>query len=188
MAIWVDGIAAPLTRGTTGRHDRVGLIAQRGSLAACEEDTHMAAIVDGLRIGLALLVDGDDFLELDQHPVIVAVVPEPDGPEDERRIHRLGQFHRRRQRLVGGRGQIAHHLAEIVGDSRGLLLLALHRYSSGAAAGLQQEDALTWLADSTDGERIDLVELVEDAHQDGLSSASDPPLELTVKTTGPPSE
>ena len=33
-----------------------------------------------------------------------------------------------------------------------------------AAPGLQQEGALTGLADRTDGERIHLVELVEDAH------------------------
>ena len=45
-------------------------------------------------------------------------------------------------------------------------------------------------ADGADGERIDLVELVEHAHpawpHEGRSSASEPPVELTVSTTGPP--
>ena len=95
MAIWVDGVAAPLTRRTTGRDDRIGVIAQRGGLSASEEDAHVTSVVDSFRIGLALFVDRNNFFKLHQHPIVVAVVAEPDGAEYECRIDRLGQFHRR---------------------------------------------------------------------------------------------
>ena len=74
MAIWVDGVAAPLTRRTAGSDDRVRVVAQRRRLSAGEEDTHMAAIVDSLGIWLAFFVDRHDFFELHQHPIVVAVV------------------------------------------------------------------------------------------------------------------
>src|SRR3954462_908715 len=70
VAIRIDRVAAPLARRSTGRDDRVGVTAQRCRLTACEEDAYMTAVLDSFRIGLALLVDGNDLLELDEDTIV----------------------------------------------------------------------------------------------------------------------
>ena len=59
-----------------------------------------------------------------------------------------------------------------------------------AAARLQEEHAGAGITHRADGERIHLVEVEVHTHgsqpQDGRSSASEPPVELTVSTTGAP--
>src|SRR5690606_32688267 len=61
---------------------------------------------------------------------------------------------------------------------------ALDGDALAALAGLEEEHAGARLADRDRREPVDVLELVEHAH-DGVSSASEPPVELTVSAIGP---
>lgn len=136
---------------------------QNAGLVASEEHSHVPAV--GVFVErFAFLVDGDHFLQLHQHHVGAAVVPQADRAEHEHRFHRRGQLHRRGDGLLGRRGEIVEHPPQVVGDGGCLLLLALHRHSLGAATCLQVERPRARLAERADGERIHLIEVEVHAH------------------------
>lgn len=141
----------------------------------------MPGVVDRVTV----VVDGHCRIELDEETVTVAIDPEPDRTEDERGVERCGELECRVDRTIGRLGQIVEQPPQMLGDRSDLLLLALHGETRRGVADLEEERPVTRLADRADREGIDLVEVVVEAH-DGRSSASEPPVELTVSTTGVP--
>ena len=80
----------------------------------------------------------------------------------------------------------ALELAEVIDDGRCLLLLALDADPLAVGPDLHVERPVARLADGARRERVDVVELIEDTHQAGLSSLRGRPVELTASTMGPP--
>jgi len=176
-------VAAPLAVGATRLDDAIGVITERSGLPPADVQPDVAAVVVD---ELAVLIDLTDFFELDQHLVVRAVVAEPHGSEDERRLGGLGQLEGTGHRAVLGRREVAQHLAQVLDDRSGLLLLALDRDPLALGAHLHEEGPVAGHADGAGRERVDVVELEEDAHQAGLSSVSGRPVEFTASTMGPP--
>ena len=98
MTIGIDRMAAPPTWRAASGDDRIGVIAERGGLAAAEEQPNMTTIdVVGeasqafdrigaiiFRLGrIALDVGFDKLLELHQEAIVLAVVAQADGSEHE---------------------------------------------------------------------------------------------------------
>ena len=81
-------------------------------------------------------------------------------------------------------GEVAHHLAEPLGERGQLELLDLHHDEASSLARLEQEEAAAHLAA---GAHHDPVGSVEDVLHEATSSLS-APVELTHNTTGASSE
>ena len=132
VAVRVDGQAAPAAVGAAGGDDAIGVVAERGGLAARDVEPDVAVVASSISPSSST---GDDLLELDHEPVGAAVVARARSGR-ARRPARPARRVRARPGSGGhpAGGRSCSSRSQVLGDGGHLLLLALHA-SHGAGPG-----------------------------------------------------
>ena len=148
--------------------------------------------VDRFVVVLVVGIVDDQLLEHHHEAVEVGVVGQAHGPDDEGRVDRRDELERFPHRQVVGIGEVLRAAAP--GTRPRALTCCFSHFKV-----TRVRSARTWTKNTRcpgcptapGGEGVDVTELVQLAHRlrltTGRSSASEPPVELTDSTIGPPS-
>jgi hypothetical protein len=165
------------------------MIAESERLPACDEAPDTTG--NNVGVGFTVFVEGDHLVELNNDSIEVTVVGDADRPDHEVEgiVGRTSGVHRDEVESIGkwyvAIGKVSEQFSHVVRDRRDLLLLTLQCHDCTVAAYLDEKDALAGSTECGRREPIGCIEVAVDGH-DGRRSASEPPVELTVRTIGEP--
>lgn len=166
MTVRVDGKAAPATVRSARGNDVVGVVAEGECLTPRDQTANATRNHGG--VGLAVLVEGNHFVELNNDAIEVPVVGNTDGANDE--VEGLGcrgswrdDVECVRQRDIANR-QIGEQIAHEMGDCSNLLLFALQGDDFTIASYLNEKYPLPGTTESRGRECIGCIEVAVRRH------------------------